>query len=90
MYYTYMLLCADGTFYIGATSNLEKRIHEHNHAKCGAHYTKIRRPVVLVYSESYETLKESRSREAVLKRLSREKKVTLLSSEDRRLLFREI
>jgi len=82
MYYTYMLLCADGTLYVGATSNLEKRIHEHNHSKRGAHYTKIRRPVVLVYSESHETLKESRSREATLKRLPRDKKVALLSSED--------
>ena len=75
-----MLLCADGTLYVGATNNLEKRIHEHNHSKRGAHYTKIRRPVTLVYKEEYLTLKESRTREAALKRLSREKKKELYLS----------
>ena len=78
MHYTYILRCADDTLYVGATNNLEKRLHEHNHAKNGAHYTKIRRPVVLLYSEVFETLKESRAREAELKRLSREKKLELV------------
>jgi putative endonuclease len=71
MFFAYILECADGTYYAGSTNNLEKRIHQHNHTKSGAHYTKIRRPVVLVYSEGFHTYADARSREAVLKRLSR-------------------
>jgi putative endonuclease len=80
MYYTYILTCADGTLYVGATNNIEKRVKEHNTSKNGAHYTKIRRPVELSYFEVFETFKESRSREAALKKLSREKKYALIQS----------
>lgn len=78
-FYTYILECNDGTLYVGATNDLTKRVHEHNHAKSGAHYTKIRRPVVLKYSEHFATLAESRAREAALKRLNRSQKMSLIS-----------
>lgn len=78
-YYVYMLECADGTLYIGSTNDLERRLHSHNHLKSGAHYTKIRRPVIMKYSESCEGIGEARRREAELKRLPREKKMELLS-----------
>ncbi len=78
-FYTYILECNDGTLYVGATNDLTKRVHEHNHAKNGAHYTKIRRPVVLKYSEHFATLAESRAREASLKRLTRIQKMGLIS-----------
>ncbi|MDO8522859.1 MAG: GIY-YIG nuclease family protein [bacterium] len=78
-YFTYILECTDKTLYIGATNNLEKRLHEHNKSKSGAHYTKIRRPVVLRYFEKFPTLKKSRAREAELKRLPREKKLELIN-----------
>ena len=74
----YILECADNTLYVGSTNNIEKRLHEHNHAKSGAHYTKIRRPVVLTYTETFATLGEARSREAVIKRLTRAKKLDLI------------
>ena len=80
MYYTYILKCADSTLYIGATNNLEKRLKEHNTSKNGAHYTKIRRPVILLYSESFETFKESRTCEAEIKRYTREEKLKLIQS----------
>jgi putative endonuclease len=57
---------------------LEKRLKEHNTAKSGAHYTKIRRPVVLKYSETVATFKESRAREGELKRLTRAEKLILI------------
>ncbi len=75
----YILECADTSFYIGCTNNLEKRLKEHNTSKQGAHYTKIRRPVVLKYSEIFPNLKKARAREAALKRLSREKKLALIT-----------
>lgn len=80
MYFVYLLQCADATFYIGSTNDLKKRLHEHNHLKRGAHYTKIRRPVVLRYSEKVETFAEARAREAELKRLPREKKMALIAT----------
>lgn len=77
-YVVYILRCADDTLYVGCTNNLEKRLKEHNGAKSGAHYTKIRRPVLLLYSESYVALKPARAREAEIKRWDREKKLELI------------
>ncbi|USN95093.1 MAG: GIY-YIG nuclease family protein [Candidatus Nomurabacteria bacterium] len=77
MYHVYILECKDGSFYVGSTNNLEKRIKEHNTSKNGAHYTKIRRPVILKYSETFETLKEARKRESEIKGWRREKKINL-------------
>lgn len=74
---TYMLQCSDDTLYVGSTNDLEKRLHQHNHLKSGAHYTKIRRPVVLVYTEDFETMSEARKREHALKQLSRSEKLAL-------------
>lgn len=74
----YILECADKTLYVGCTNDLEKRLREHNGAKSGAHYTKIRRPVVLKHSEIFRSLAKARAREAVLKRLSRKQKLDLI------------
>jgi putative endonuclease len=78
MFYTYIISCADTTLYVGSTTDLEKRLHAHNHLKSGAHYTKIRRPVTLAYSETFATYAEARAREGALKRLTRIKKLALL------------
>ena len=79
LYVTYILECVDKSFYVGCTNNLEKRIKQHNESKWGAHYTKIRRPVILKYSEEFETLKEARRREAEIKSWRREKKLVLIN-----------
>lgn len=79
MYYAYILRCNDDTLYVGSTNNLEKRLHQHNHAKSGAHYTKIRRPVLLVWSSRHKTLATARAKEASLKRLTRAEKLALIS-----------
>jgi putative endonuclease len=80
MYFTYILECADKSFYIGCTNNLERRLEQHNNSKEGAHYTKIRRPVILKYSEVFYTLKEARKRETELKGWRREKKINLINA----------
>lgn len=77
MFFVYILECSDTTLYVGSTNDLEKRLHEHNTSKRGAHYTKIRRPVVLKYHEIVTTLSEARKREAVIKKLRRADKVAL-------------
>lgn len=79
MYFVYILKCSDTSLYVGCTNNLEKRFKQHNESKSGAHYTKIRRPVILVHIEKYETYAEARSREAELKTWKREKKLELIA-----------
>ncbi|MEK7133710.1 MAG: GIY-YIG nuclease family protein [Patescibacteria group bacterium] len=78
-YFTYILECADKTLYVGCTNDLERRLRQHNGAKAGAHYTKIRRPVVLKYTEKFRTLVKARAREAEIKGWRREKKIALFS-----------
>ena len=80
-WYVYIVKCADTTLYVGSTNDVEKRIIQHNSHKSGAHYTKIRRPVVLVYKERKRDLAFARKREAELKRLTRAQKLTLISEQ---------
>lgn len=78
IYYIYILECVDKSLYVGCTNNLEKRVKEHNKSKNGAHYTKIRRPVELKYSEIFDNLKDARGREAEIKKWNRSKKINLI------------
>ena len=75
--YTYMLECADGTYYTGWTNDLEKRLSAHNAGK-GGKYTSVRRPVTLVYYEEFETKQEAMSREWHIKQLTRKQKEALV------------
>ena len=77
-YYTYILECSDKTLYVGCTNDLEKRLKQHNSSKQGAHYTKIRRPVILKHSEKFKTLLAARRREAEIKGWRREKKLNII------------
>lgn len=77
-YYVYILECADKSLYVGSTNDLEKRLHQHNNSKSGAHYTKIRRPVELKYFEKLKTFANARKREAEIKRWKREEKLNLI------------
>lgn len=79
-YFVYILECSDMSLYVGSTNDLEKRLHQHNNAKSGAHYTKIRRPVVLRYSEQVASYSEARAREAEIKRLKRSEKLCIIQS----------
>ncbi|MEK7635377.1 MAG: GIY-YIG nuclease family protein [Patescibacteria group bacterium] len=79
-YFVYILKCSDQTLYTGYTNNLEKRLEHHNNSKQGAHYTKIRRPVKLLYSETFPTLKEALRREYAIKKLTREEKLNLIKN----------
>lgn len=80
MFFVYILECADKSLYVGSTNDIKKRLHAHNNLKSGAHYTKIRRPVTLKYSEKFKTYSASRAREAELKRLKREEKLELIKN----------
>ena len=76
--FTYIVECSDHTLYNGWTNDLEKRIEAHNTGK-GAKYTKTRRPVRLVYFETFATKEEAMSREYHIKRMSRQEKIKLIS-----------
>ncbi len=78
-YSTYIIRCADDTLYTGITTDIERRIAEHNtDDKKWAKYTKIRRPVELVYHEKYLTRSEASKREYEIKELSRAQKLELI------------
>lgn len=76
-FYVYILQCCDDTYYTGCTNNLDKRLNEHNSSKKGAHYTKIRRPVILKYFEEFLTLGQARKRESEIKSWERKEKENL-------------
>ncbi len=78
MNYTYIVKCRDGSLYTGWTTDLERRIKMHNEGR-GAKYTKSRRPVQLVYYESFETKPEAMRREYGLKQLGHKEKERLIA-----------
>ena len=79
VYYAYLLECADGTLYAGVTTDLERRVVEHNTSPKGAKYTRTRRPVVMRHHESFTTMSEAAKREAELKGLTRAQKLMLFT-----------
>ena len=76
-----MLRCSDGTYYTGRTNSLQKRLRAHNgEIKGGAKYTRVRRPVELVYAEEVADLSSALKREYQLKQLTRKEKEVFLAS----------
>jgi predicted GIY-YIG superfamily endonuclease len=77
-WFVYMVQCADGSFYTGASTNVEKRVKMHNSGK-GAKYTHTRLPVVLVYSEKCANHGAALQREWAMKKLTRVEKQQLIN-----------
>ncbi len=77
-YFVYILKCSDGTLYTGITNDIDKRLYEHNNSDKGAKYTKVRRPVELVYKEDSDDRSSASKREYIIKKLSREEKLSLI------------
>jgi putative endonuclease len=77
----YMVRCADGSLYTGISVEVTRRIEEHNSSdQLGARYTRTRRPVELVYSETVSSRSTASRREREIKRLPRQKKEALLAA----------
>ena len=76
-HYVYVLECADGTLYTGYTTDVERRVAEHN-AGDGAKYTRGRTPVEVVHVEAFDTKSAAMSREYEVKQLSRAAKERLV------------
>ena len=79
-YYVYIVECVDGTLYTGYTTDIERRINEHNYSTRSAKYTRSRRPVKLKYKEEYDTVSEALKRENKIKKMSRKQKLELIST----------
>ena len=79
MHYIYLVRCSDDSLYCGWTTDLKRRIDAHNgHILGGAKYTRGRRPVTLVYAESFHQKQEAQRREYAIKRMTKTKKLRLI------------
>jgi tRNA/rRNA methyltransferase len=79
-FHIYILQCADGSYYTGHTDNLESRLAAHESGAV-AGYTRSRRPVSLVFSDSFTTRADALERERQIKRWSRRKKQALIDGD---------
>ena len=78
-YFVYILECSDGSLYTGITTDINKRVAEHNTKETGAKYTKARRPVKLLYEEPSDNRSSASKREYAIKKLTRLKKLQLIN-----------
>jgi len=77
-WFVYMLRCADNSLYTGVTTDLERRLLEHNGENSVTKYTRVRQPVTLVYYEKADSRSTAGKREAAIKKLSKKKKEYLI------------
>lgn len=77
MWFVYMLKCSDGTIYTGITTDVDRRVGEHNNSPKGAKYTRVRRPVELIYSDLHDDKSSASKREYQIKQLSKSQKLLL-------------
>lgn len=90
--YVYILKCNDDSYYIGYTTDLNKRVLVHN-SKKGAKYTKGRTPVVLIYYDEYENKSEAIKNEILLKKLSKKNKIKYIEdnlTKDKKMIIDRI
>lgn len=78
MYYLYILKCSDKTLYTGITTDLKRRMIEHNETSLGAKYTSSRRPVKAVYSRKFKNRRTASREEARIKNMARADKLKLI------------
>lgn len=86
-WYCYILECNDKTYYTGVTTDIDRRLKEHNddHKGRGAKYTKTRRPLRLVYLSGYfDTRSEVMQTESQIKKLTRQQKISLIEGQSNR------
>jgi len=85
-WFVYVVQCSDGSFYTGITTDIKRRIDEHNNSTKGAKYTRSRRPVKLVYWIDYADRSSASKAEAHFKKLTRKEKADVIN---RRILYED-
>ena len=83
-FFCYILRCADGSYHVGATTDVRAGVDAHNAGR-GARFSACRRPVTFVYSEPFGTMGQARKREIQISKWSRAKKEALIAGDKRRL-----
>lgn len=78
-HHVYILECADGTYYTGYTTDVERRVDEHN-AGTAAKYTRGRTPVEVIHTETYDSQSAAMQREYAIKQLRRPAKEKLVET----------
>lgn len=86
IYYTYILQCSDGSFYVGMTSNLERRLQEHEFGVNEDAYTFNKRPIELKWFEEFSDAHQAIATEKQLKGWSRRKKIALIERDWEKLV----
>ena len=88
LYYVYIVHCSDETLYTGIATELERRIEEHNNSDKGAKYTRVRRPVTLVYSEEHPDRSSASKREyEIKKKMTRKQKLELIKDHSKIVIY---
>lgn len=80
-WFVYILRCADKTLYTGITTDVERRLIEHNAKKSITKYTRARQPVEIVYKEEVDSRSTAGQREAFIKSLTRVQKESLIKQQ---------
>jgi putative endonuclease len=79
-WYVYLLRCKDNSLYAGITTDINRRLHQHNHTKLGAKYTRAKRPVTLVFLEAASDKSTASKREYQIRKLTKLNKEELVST----------
>ncbi len=79
-WFVYFLRCNDNSLYAGITTDINRRLHQHNHTKLGAKYTRSKRPVTLAFIETASNKSTASKREYQLKNLTKNQKERLVKS----------
>lgn len=82
MRYVYILECADMTLYTGITTDLHRREDEHNYSDKSAKYTRVRRPVKIVYSKECENRSQASKLEYQIKQLTKQQKIQIIETQN--------
>ncbi len=77
MWFVYILLCIDNSFYTGSTNDLDKRFNAHKAGKGGS-YTRSHKPIKLIFHQQFDSKSEALKREIEIKSWSRKKKIKIL------------
>ena len=79
MAFVYIMQCSDGSYYTGYTTDIERRLQEHNQG-LASKYTRGRRPVICVYREEFASKSEALKRELFIKKMTRSQKEQLITA----------
>lgn len=79
-WFVYVIICSDGTYYSGITTDVNRRMNEHNSSAKGARYTRSRRPTRLVFQEKTKDRSSASKREFVIKQMTRSQKEQLVKT----------